>query len=90
MSHLVCTKESAVRLTDVGPGNKRSRRRILYSFSENVIPGVATVEVRSTGAAITGLKVTPLPLTGEASKHPPAADVMQVSTADPSFYTGAV
>ena len=56
----------------------------------NVIPGVATVEVRSTGAAITGLKVTPLPLTGEASKHPPAADVMQVSTADPSFYTGAV
>jgi len=56
----------------------------------NVIPGVATVEVRSTGAAITGLKVTPLPVTGEASKHPPAADVMQVSTADASFYTGAV
>lgn len=56
----------------------------------NVIPGVATVEVRSTGVAITSLKVTPLPVTGEASKHPPAADVMQVSTADLSFYTGAV
>lgn len=56
----------------------------------NVIPGVATVEVRSTGAAITGLKVTPLPVTGEASKHPPTADVMQASAADPSFYTGAV
>lgn len=56
----------------------------------NVIPGVATVEVRSIGAAITGLKVTPLPVTGEASKHPPAADVMQLSSADPAFYTGAV
>ncbi len=56
----------------------------------NVIPGVATVEVRSTGAAITSLKVTPLPVTGEASKHPPAADVMEASSADPAFYTGAV
>jgi len=56
----------------------------------NVIPGVATVEVRSSGAAITSLKVTPLPVTGEASKHPPAADVMQASSADAAFYTGAV
>jgi len=56
----------------------------------NVIPGVATVEVRSGGAAITALQVTPLPVTGEASKHPPAADVMQVSKDDPAFYTGAV
>ncbi len=56
----------------------------------NVIPGVATVEVRSSGAAITQLKVTPLPVTGEASKHPPAADVMEASSGDPAFYTGAV
>ncbi len=56
----------------------------------NVIPGVATVEVRSSGATISGLKVTPLPVTGEASKHPPAADIMQVSTPDPAFFTGAV
>ncbi len=56
----------------------------------NVIPGVAAVEVRSSGAAVTGLKVTPLPLTGEASKHPPAADIMTASTADPAFYTGSV
>ncbi len=42
------------------------------------------------GATITSLKVTPLPVTGEASKHPPAADVMQVSAQDPAFYTGAV
>lgn len=56
----------------------------------NVIPGVATIEVRSSGAAITSLKVTPLPVTGEASKHPPAADVMEESSADAAFYTGAV
>ena len=56
----------------------------------NVIPGVATVEVRSSGAAVSGLKVTPLPVTGEASKHPPAPDIMQASTADGAFYTGAV
>jgi hypothetical protein len=56
----------------------------------NVIPGVATVEVRSSGATITSLKVTPLPVTGEASKHPPAADIMQASSADPAFYTASV
>src|ERR1700735_1546432 len=56
----------------------------------NVIPGVATVEVRSSGAAVTSLKVAPLLLTGEASKHPPTADIMQASTADPAFYTASV
>lgn len=56
----------------------------------NVIPGVATVEVRSTGAPITSLQITPLPLTGEASKHPPSPDTMKPSTDDPAFFTGAV
>jgi len=56
----------------------------------NVIPGVATVEVRSSGATITSLSVTPLHVTGEASKHAPASDPMKVSSADPAFYTGAV
>ena len=56
----------------------------------NVIPGVATVEVRSSGASISSLTVTPLPVTGEASKHPPAADPMRASASDPAFYTGAV
>ncbi len=56
----------------------------------NVIPGVATVEARSSGAPVSTLSVTPLPVTGEASKHPPAADVMQPSVADAAFYTGAV
>ena len=56
----------------------------------NVIPGIATVEIRSTGAAVSSLDITPLPVTGEAAKHPPASDPMQPSTADPAFYTGAI
>ena len=56
----------------------------------NVIPGVANVEVRSTGAPVTGISITPLPLTGEASKHPPASDPMKASAPDPAFFTGAV
>jgi hypothetical protein len=56
----------------------------------NVIPGVANVEARSTGAPITAINITPLPLTGEASKHPPTSDPMKVSSIDPAFFTGAV
>ena len=56
----------------------------------NVIPGIATVEIRSTGAAVGLLAITPLPVTGEAAKHPPASDPMQKSAVDPAFYTGAV
>jgi len=55
-----------------------------------VIPGVATIEVRSTGAPVSALTITPLLLTGEASKHPPTPDAMQVSAADPAFYTGSL
>ena len=55
-----------------------------------VIPGVANVEVRSDGAAISGIHITPLPLTGEASKHPPTSDLMTRSTADPAFFTGSL
>jgi hypothetical protein len=56
----------------------------------NVIPGVATVEVRSSGAPVTSLKITPLPVTGEASRHPPASDTMQQNPTDRAFFTGAV
>jgi len=56
----------------------------------NVIPGVATVEVRATGATLSTLEITPTPLTGEASKHPPTPDVLKRSDADPNFYTGGV
>jgi hypothetical protein len=55
-----------------------------------VIPGVATVEVRSSGASISSIHITPLPITGEASKHPPTSDQMVRSAADPAFFTGSL
>ena len=55
-----------------------------------VIPGVATIEVRSTGAPVTSLTITPLMLTGEASQHPPTPDALKPSTADPAYYTGSL
>jgi hypothetical protein len=53
-----------------------------------VIPGVATIEVRSSGSAVDGIRITPLPITGEASKHPPTSDAMVQSGNDPAFFTG--
>jgi hypothetical protein len=55
-----------------------------------VIPGVATVEVRSSGANVSSIHITPLPITGEASKHPPTSDAMARSAADPAFFTGSL
>jgi hypothetical protein len=55
-----------------------------------VIPGVATVEVRSSGAKVNGIHITPMPITGEASKHPPTSDPMIRSAADPAFFTGSL
>jgi hypothetical protein len=55
-----------------------------------VIPGVATVEVRSSGANVSSIHITPLPITGEASKHPPTSDPMTRSTTDPAFFTGSL
>jgi hypothetical protein len=55
-----------------------------------VIPGVAMIEVRSNGAAINSLSITPLMLTGEASKHPPTPDSLKRSADDPAFFTGSL
>ena len=55
-----------------------------------VIPGVATVEVRSSGAPVSGIRITPMPITGEASKHPPTSDPMTHSPSDPAFFTGSL
>jgi len=55
-----------------------------------VVPGVAVVEVRTLGPAVTTLNITPIPLTGEASLHPPSPDAMQRSAADPNFFTGSL
>lgn len=55
-----------------------------------VIPGVAVVEIRVSGARANSLRITPVPMIGEASKHPPTADAMKQSAVDPAFFTGAV
>ncbi|MCC6588631.1 MAG: hypothetical protein IT168_18190 [Bryobacterales bacterium] len=56
----------------------------------NVIPGVAEVEVRSSTPGIREVEVTPLPLTGEASKRLPAPDIAKRDDKDPQFFRGAV
>jgi hypothetical protein len=56
----------------------------------NVIPGVATIEMRTSGPAVSSIRITPVPLTGEASKHPPASDAMKGSDVDPAFFTGSL
>lgn len=53
-----------------------------------VIPGVAEIEVRVATPGVDRIEVAPMPLTGEASLHPPVPDVMKRPSADPQFYTG--
>ncbi|HEY4047365.1 MAG TPA: hypothetical protein VGM27_10920 [Acidobacteriaceae bacterium] len=53
-----------------------------------VIPGVARVEVRTSARQIDKIEIAPMPLTGEAAKHPPVPEMMQRSPDDPDFYTG--
>jgi hypothetical protein len=64
-----------------------------------VIPGVAEIEVRTgspwTNASglsggISSIAIAPIPLTGEASLHPPVADQMKQSAQDKQFFTGAL
>jgi hypothetical protein len=65
-----------------------------------VIPGVAEIEARAVPAAgaaagtaaidVSAIDIAPIPLTGEASKHPPVADAMKRSAQDPHFFTGAL
>jgi len=53
-----------------------------------VIPGVAEIEVRSETTGIDRISITPVPLTGEAAKHPPVPDTMERPSKDPQFFTG--
>ena len=52
-----------------------------------VIPGVADIEVRAQTPGIERITVTPVPLTGEAAKHPPVPDEMNRPSHDGQFYT---
>src|SRR5271154_7588629 len=53
-----------------------------------VIPGVAEIELRSQTPGIDRIDITPIPLTGEASNHPPVPDAMQRPTTDAQYFTG--
>jgi hypothetical protein len=55
-----------------------------------VIPGVAQIEIRSASPDLRKMLITPIPLVGEASQHPPTPDVMQASRPDPQFFTGSL
>ena len=52
-----------------------------------VIPGVADIEVRAQTDGIDRIAVTPIPLSGEASRHPPVADAMSRPSGDARFFT---
>lgn len=53
-----------------------------------VIPGVAEIEVRSSTPGVDKITITPMLLTGEASKHPPVPDTMTRPSGDAQFFTG--
>lgn len=53
-----------------------------------VIPGVAEVDLRAETAGIEQIAITPVPMVGEASKHPPVPDTMQRPSGDTQSFTG--
>jgi hypothetical protein len=53
-----------------------------------VIPGVADIEVRAETPGIGTIRITPVPLTGEAAAHPPVPDTMKQPSNDKQFFTG--
>jgi hypothetical protein len=56
----------------------------------DVVPGVARVEVRAMSPDVREVDMTPTPMTGEASKHPPTADAAEKSATDPQYFVGSL
>jgi hypothetical protein len=56
----------------------------------DVIPGVARIEVRVLSPDVQEVDLTPTPMTGIASTHPPVADIAQRSAGDPQFFQGSL
>jgi hypothetical protein len=52
-----------------------------------VIPGVATIELRTSSPDVTGITVVPMRLTGPGSELPPTPDPAIRSASDPQFFT---
>lgn len=55
-----------------------------------VIPGVATIEIRSASPEVRAISVVPMRLTGPGSELPPAPDRAERSAADPQFFTASL
>ncbi len=55
-----------------------------------VIPGIATIEIRSESPDVERMTVVPMRLTGPGSELPPAPDPAERSPADPQFFTASL
>jgi hypothetical protein len=55
-----------------------------------VIPGVAEIQVRTTGSRVKSLEAVPVPLDAEDAKFAPVPDPLKVSSEDPQFLTGSL
>ena len=69
-------------------GNAGPYRLSIVLRPPMVIPGVTEIEVRAETPGIDGIAITPIPLTGEASHHPPVPDAMVRPSNDAQFFTG--
>lgn len=95
---LVCSTQAWAHIgsPDIyADGNAGPYRLFVTVRPPVVIPGVAEIEVRAdptsaNGALVSGIEIAPIPLTGEASLHPPVADAMKQSGQDKQFFTGTL
>jgi hypothetical protein len=55
-----------------------------------MVPGIAQVQVRVTSGTVSSISVAPVYVNGKDQGLPPAADVLQSSSADPQWFTGKV
>src|ERR1700683_1830063 len=55
-----------------------------------MIPGVASVEIRSSDPGVSSIRVVPLYIVGPGAKYPPPPDPLAQSKEDPQFFSGKI
>jgi hypothetical protein len=55
-----------------------------------VIPGVATLEIRSETPGVRQMRAVPMPIAGAEARFAPLPDVLKASPQDPQFFTGSL
>jgi hypothetical protein len=55
-----------------------------------MIPGVASVEIRSSDPGVSSISVVPLYIVGAGAKYPPPPDPLTQSKEDPQFFSGKI